>query len=284
MAQAAYAGIAMIELPEPLFVALFAAVFVMFVVVGHLYRSFAALLRERHPKILERIKAEDERSGADHDDSSPAMLSFVWRRHYRRLRDEEVTRAGDRIRVLLIPTFAGFAVLFVAMLYRTYSEDEAGETPPKNPAHSIQALRDRALTLHHEGRIEEAIRVYDEILGPIGADGELVYWRGVAQWKAGREDQALVDFRRVMDLTPGRFDAYMNADRILSRQRRFDDCVDLWTRYLRVVPGDATAHMERGGSHFHRGDFASAHADAQRACDLGKKEACGFAERARARM
>jgi tetratricopeptide (TPR) repeat protein len=274
----------MIEIPEPLLVALGAAIFVMFALVAHLNSSFAALLRKRHPKVLERLEAEDERNGDDPDDSGSAMLLFIWRGQYRRLRDQEVTRAGDRIRLLLVPTFAGFAVLFVAMLYQAYREDEAGETPPANAAHSMQALRDRALTLHHEGRIEEAIRVYDEILGPVGADGDLVYWRGVAHWKAGRENHALVDFRRVMDLTPGRLEAYLNADRILSRQRRFDDCVDLWTRYLRVVPGDATAHMERGGSHFHRGDFASSHADAQRACDLGKKEACGFAERARARM
>ena len=273
----------MIEIPEPLFVALFAAVVVMFALVAYLTSSFAALLRKRHPDALEKLKAEDERDGADPDDSSPAMLRFVWRRQYRRLRDEQVTRAGDRIRLLLVPTLSSFAALFVVMLCRTYCEDEA-ETPQRNTGHPMQELRDRALTLHHQGRIEEAIRVYDEILGPVGADGDLVYWRGVAHWKAGREKEALADFRRVMDLTPGKREAYLNADRILSRQRRFDDCVDLWTRYLRVVPGDATAHMERGGSHFHRGDFASAHADAQRACDLGKKEACGFAERARARM
>jgi Flp pilus assembly protein TadD len=155
---------------------------------------------------------------------------------------------------------------------------------PVAAAQTLQQKRDRALTLHHEGRVEEAIRLYDEILGPVGADGELVHWRGVAHWKAGRENQALVDFRRAMDLDPGRFETYLNADRILSRQRRFDDCVDLWNRYLRVVPGDAAALLERGGSNFHRGDFAAAHADLQRACDLGKKEACGFAESVKAKM
>lgn len=268
-------------LPEPLFYALFAA-FCLMVLVGVFWHwQLEQLLRERHPEILDKLEARD----TDRDDESgTALQRFVWRRTYRRLRDPEVSRIAGRLFGLHIALVAVFAPMFVNGVYEEYVETTDAPPRAEAKAEDWRDKRARALALQKQGRIEEAIRLYDELLGPVGADGELVYWRGVAHWKAGREDMALVDFRRVMDLNPGWFDTYLHADRILSRQRRFDDCVDLWTRYLRVVPGDAAAHLERSGSHFHRGDFAAAHADAKRACELGKKEACPIAERMKARL
>lgn len=267
-------------LPEPLVLALFAAFFVLVLLDVFWLRQLERLLGERHPEVLDKLEARDERKD---EEAGTSLQRFIWRRSYRSLRDPEVSRMAGRLFGLQIAIIAVFAPMFLNGFYETYAETDA---PPHAEAsgEDWQGKRMRAFALHNQGQIEDAIRLYDELLGPVGADGELVYWRGVAHWKAGREDMALVDFRRVMDLNPGWFDTYLHADRILSKQRRFDDCVDLWTRYLRAVPGDATAYLERGGSHFHRGDFAAAHADLKRACETGKKEACDFAERARARM
>jgi tetratricopeptide (TPR) repeat protein len=273
----------LVAIPEHVLMAVFAVVFLLVIVLVYLQREYDRLLRERHPEVSDALAQEDADKGEDDGDTSPAALRFLWRRGYRKLGDDELTRAGDRMRALLVPTLAGFGFVFVGSGYNSFCEETAAERPP-NAAEVMQDKRTQALALHNQGKIEQAIRLYDELLGPAGADAELVYWRGVAHGKAGREDMALVDFRRVMDLDPGRFEAYLYADRILSRQRRFDDCVDVWNRYLRVVPGDATAYMERGGSHYHRGDFAAAHADARRACELGKREACAMAERVKARM
>jgi tetratricopeptide (TPR) repeat protein len=250
-------------------------------------RELDRLLRARHPEVLDALREQDSRHGnPDAQDSSYAMLRYLWRRDYRKLRDPEVARVAGRLRALVL-AFASLLVLTMAGL----SVDEAMTAKSTRAAQRAVAAarapderRELALDLHRKGRLAEAIRAYDELLGPVGADGELVYWRGMAHWKMGEEDRALADFRRVMDLEPGRIDAYLHTDRILSRHRRFDDCVELWTRYLRVVPDDATAHMERGGSHYHRGDFAAAYEDAKRACDLGKKEACPHAERMKARL
>lgn len=268
-------------LSQPLVVALFAAFLVLMLVGIFWYRQLEQLLGERHPEVLDKLEAKDEEKEAE---AGTSLQRFIWRRRYRRLRDPDVSRVAGRLFGLQVALGAVFALLFVNGLYEDFAETT--DAPPRVAANAQdwQDKRARALALHHEGRIEEAIRLYDELLGPVGADGDLVYWRGVAHWRAGREDMALVDFRRVMDLNPGWFDTYLHADRILSKQRRFDDCVDLWTRYLRAVPGDATAHMERGGSHYHRGDFAAAYADANRACELGKKEACPMAEKMKARL
>lgn len=264
-----------------LVIAIVLATFVLLFLVNHWSAELQRLLRLRHPEVLQALDEDGEGRAL-----SPAMLRFLWRREYRTLGDAKVTRIARRLRSLAFAYSSCVVLLFAwdtfpdVMTVASVSGPEARMEDPRAP----DARRETALEHHRKGRYKEAIRVYDELLGPVGADGELVYWRGMAYSGMGNEDKALVDLRRVMDLEPGWIDAYVQADRILSRQRRFDDCVDLWSRYLRAVPGDATAHMERGGAHYHRGDIAAAYEDARRACELGKAEACRYADRMKARL
>jgi tetratricopeptide (TPR) repeat protein len=105
-----------------------------------------------------------------------------------------------------------------------------------------------------------------------------LYRRALVRRDEGRTDEALVDLREVIEREPGMFNAYHAADRILSRLRRFDDCIDLWNRYLRVDPRNAAAVFERGGAHFHLKNYPQALADAKLACELGKQDACKVAD------
>jgi tetratricopeptide (TPR) repeat protein len=261
-------------MPKP-YDLLFWALFIAIIVATVLMLWVTRVLRERHSETYHELELDNWLR----DSGSGALVGFVWRREYVRLRDPAVTRVCDALRVLLAGIAIGFAALFGYARIGDFAEHGTG------PAMDfVGERREAAYGLHRRGRYAEAIAIYDELLGSIGNDAEMVYYRGNARASLKRYDEALVDYRRVMDLDPGKFDAYLNADRILSHQRRFDDCVDLWNRYLRIVPGDASAHMERGGSHFHRGDFASAYADATRACELGKKDACPLAEQMKAKL
>ena len=270
-------------------VLLFVVVFVIFVAMVACVSRLARLLRERHPDKFEELGLEDLRDWRDHDGSGEftlpqSVISFLWRRRFYRLRDDEIVRLSYAMRWMLFAFASGFAALFVSILY---GEIKAGFDPEEGAAPAVASRddrRDRAYTLHRAKRYAEAIAIYDELLGSSGADAELVLWRGMARWHLGRDDEALGDFRRVMDLDPGNVAAYRNSDHILSARGRFDDCVDLWSRYLRVVPGDAEAHYQRGGAHFRRGDLPAATADATRACELGHRTACGQAERMKARQ
>ena len=60
----------------------------------------------------------------------------------------------------------------------------------------------------------------------------------------------------------------------LARERRFAEILPIWDRYLSLHPGDGPAYLERGGTYFNLGRRAEAHADAQRACDLGVNQGC----------
>ena len=262
-------------------VVLFVGVFVILLVMIACVSRLARLLRERHPDRFEELGLEDLRDWRNHDGSSEltlpqSVIRFLWRRRFYRLRDDEIVRLSYAMRWMLFAFASGFALLFASVLYVEIKEGfDPDEAAPAMASRDVR--RDRAYELHRARRYAEAIVIYDALLGGAAADAELVHWRGMARWHLGRHDEALVDFRRVMDLDPGNLEAYRNSDRILSAQKRFDDCVDLWSRYLRVVPGDAEAHYQRGGAHFRRGDLAAAQADATRACELGQREACARA-------
>jgi tetratricopeptide (TPR) repeat protein len=146
-----------------------------------------------------------------------------------------------------------------------------------------QQTREQAFRLHREKRWADAVAAYDDLLAESERDAELHYWRGMARWQLGQPDQALQDFRRVIELEPANFEAHRSADRIPSGQRRWDEILEMWNRYIARTPASADAYFERGGTNFHKGDLVAAQADAARACELGKAEACPWAERLKRR-
>lgn len=162
---------------------------------------------------------------------------------------------------------------------RSDEEEVAAPAPTR-----AEQRRAEAFDLHRKQQPAQAIAIYDELLRDSGDDAELLYWRGMARWKLGDDDAALQDFRRVIDIEPGNFEAHRGADGILSRQKRWDEILAIWNGYIRASPSDAEAYYERGGTHFRKGDLAAAHADAARACELGKAEACNVAGRLKAKL
>jgi hypothetical protein len=100
------------------------------------------------------------------------------------------------------------------------------------------------------------------------------YRRGVELARAGRDDEAVQEFERSIELDPTRFEAYKGLDDLLSRKRDWPTIIDYWTRYLQQAPNDGRAYDERSGTYSHLRDMASAVRDADKACSLGIVEAC----------
>jgi len=275
----------------PIQLILFLFVFVLFCAMYACVGRLARLLRERHADRLEELGLADLRDWGNRPGSEltvpRSVLRFLWRRRFYRLRDDEIVRLSHAMRWLFFAFATGFAVLFCNVMYLGLKaqfgpRERIGDAAPA--VTSREDRRDLAYELHRNGRHAEAIAIYDELQARGSTDGEMLFHSGNAKSMLGQEDAALADYRRVMDLDPGRFAAYLSADRILSRQKRFDDCIDLWTRYLRVVPRDAEAYYERGGSYFHKGELAASLADVRRACELGKAAACRRVEDLEKRM
>lgn len=77
---------------------------------------------------------------------------------------------------------------------------------------------------------------------------------------------------------------YQLLDWLLAREQRFDEIIDFWDQYIQLVPGNASAFMERGGAKYRKGDFKGAHTDAEQAKALGHPDADRAIQLAKRRM
>lgn len=200
-------------------------------------------------------------------------MAMVW--NYRR---EWIPRGYKRF--FHFCHLALFTVLAVTIIRQAPDDDDAA-TP--SSAAAAQAVpnpgREAAFDLHRAQQWPQAIAAYDAVVKAEGEDAEILYWRGMAHWKSAQFDQAYRDFRRVIDLDPTHLDALRNADRLLARQKKWDEVITMWNWYISRQPPNADAYFERGGAYFQKGDMAAAAADAKKACELGKPQGCRMAER-----
>jgi tetratricopeptide (TPR) repeat protein len=215
-----------------------------------------------------------------YDNSRPvgALLRFVLGREDTELHDAEISRLSRFMRWFFCVYVGLFLSLVFVFVHRT-----SGYVVGSESATVQQQRRNDAFRLHRAERWEEAMARYDQLLREWEPDAELHYYRGAVHWKLGHPDQALEDFRRVIDLDPTHFDAHRHADWLLSQQQRWDEVLDMWNAYIAHTPSSAEAYFERGGTNFHKGDVVAAQADAAQACRLGKAEGCVWAERLKTR-
>jgi tetratricopeptide (TPR) repeat protein len=245
-------------------------------------------LRDRYPGVHKELHLDEMWPRGwgwlgRHDNTRAvfALMRFLFSGRYRELDDPYVTDLGTTMRRMFVGSLAIFAM--VVWLIQKVPPPEARTDEPLASVSPHDQVRARAFDLHRAGKHAEAIAAYDEVLRASAADAEALQWRGTAHWKLNRVDAALDDFYRVIELQPTNFEVHIHADRILSNQRRWDDVIVLWTAYLRRMPSDAGAYFERGGAHYRKHDLPSAKADAVRACELGKAEACAMVERLKQR-
>ena len=249
-------------------------------------------LRERHPAKYEQMGLEfmwPQNLGqwlSGYNNSGPvfALLRFLWRREDAELGDLEISSQTTFLRW----HFALYLILFTALVTSILRGAWVMEVRQKQAAIEVanrpEYRRERVFGPAREKRWADTIAAYDALQPESGKDAELTYWRGMAHWGLGRGDQALQDFRRAIELDPAYFDAIRYADRLLSQQQRWDEILELWDRYIDKSPANAEAYFERGGTHFHKGNLAAAQADAAKACELGKAEACAMSEKLKARL
>ena len=121
---------------------------------------------------------------------------------------------------------------------------------------------------------EDAIIIYNEILSAEENNSEILYWRAMAYIAQENTAMALNDLISVSKVDPTNYDAFIYADRIMSKQRRWDEVIELWDRRIKQSPNDAKSYYERAGTYHHKGDNEAAYRDARKACDLGLSEAC----------
>lgn len=261
-------------------------VFAVMALVWYLaLRRLADRLRERHPDTYDELGL-DEASWSE--DSNRALLRFLSGKRHLRLRDPEVSRVAEFMhRLLWIFVVTMLVVVALGLHFAWPDEGEGPASParaqaPAPPTNATAAQRrEEAFTSHRGGRYAEAVKAYDDVERMAGYDGELLYWRAMAQWRLGRLEEAITDFRRLVQLDPTHFEVHQFLGRLLEQAQRRDEALEAWSRYISYAGSDPNGWFERAQVHRRKGNLGEAREDAKKACDLGQSGACAWLERLR---
>ncbi len=149
----------------------------------------------------------------------------------------------------------------------------------------VKGLDHEAWQRHKAGDTSGAIRLLDLALGLEPQNHEVQNRRkwmlvgGTASGATPTPQQAEAAARATLRSTPDDLATLQRLDYALAAQGRFEEVIKLWNDYLTRHPSEGRAFLERGGAYYHLKKLREAHADAQKACELGVSEGCNVARR-----
>jgi tetratricopeptide (TPR) repeat protein len=131
-------------------------------------------------------------------------------------------------------------------------------------AASPQVLFQQAVALHQQGRLPEALEIYDQVIAAAPRFANAFANRGVALRRLGRLDEALESYDRALALDPASADAHANRGNVLQDLGRFEEALASQEAACRLRPGDATFENNLGNAlqSLGRPEDALAHFDA----------------------
>jgi len=164
-----------------------------------------------------------------------------------------------------------------------------GAAAPSAQPPGIDALVQSALTLHQRGKIDEAERLYREILLREPGNAIATHYLGMVAWHRGdlaqgermmresiatdraipdfhnnlglllrdtrRPDEAIACFRRTLEVDPGWIEAFNNLGLTLEAVGRSDEAISAFREAITREPRFAAAHQNLGRALVARGDF-----------------------------
>jgi len=103
--------------------------------------------------------------------------------------------------------------------------------------------------------------------------------RALLLFKQGQPKEAEAEYLECLELDLAFDGCLKSLDWLLGKSQRWDEVAAHWDRFITNNPENASAYLERAGTHRRRRDMEAAYADLRTACDLGSDEACGILKR-----
>jgi Flp pilus assembly protein TadD len=146
-------------------------------------------------------------------------------------------------------------------------------TQPARGLASAAGCRDSAIALQKEGRLQEAVELYQRglALEPNDAVGHRCL--GTAYKAQGRLDLAATCFRRALALCPAFPEAWNNLGNTLAEQGNLAAAAECFLRAARIQPDFAGAHFNYGQALAGLGQFDAAISACRRAIELAPHSA-----------
>jgi predicted TPR repeat methyltransferase len=138
---------------------------------------------------------------------------------------------------------------------------------------------DKAIALHRAGRLEEARRLYDQILAADPGNASVWHFLGVLQHQSGDSEVAVENLTRALDLDPRYADAWNNLGNIYRETNQYDAALRAYERAVEIVPRHADAWNNIGVMRSGRGEYEEAQRAYARAVEMDPAHAAAWQNR-----
>ena len=128
---------------------------------------------------------------------------------------------------------AGLAFLVLAVV-----------TIPRNESSEVQI--ERGVAAHQAGRVDQAKRLYEEVLQNEPANAVAHFNLGVVHQEAGESEQAEDRYRRAIEANPNFAQARFNLAILLERTDRPEEAAESYRAILDINPNEAAVHINLG--------------------------------------
>lgn len=179
----------------------------------------------------------------------------------------ELERASGITQAMLFPDFDGFA--------RLHRED----TPYTEPVAS--GFLNRGLQAFEEGRYDEAITHWDKAIELGHQDSETYRWRAVAKSIFERDEEAIDDYNKTIEIEPG-WDAYYERAIIFLRLKRYQQAIADFSAMIEIEPSRGVAYEGRGEALLRLKRYQQAIADFSKLIEIEPNFAGSYVRRGRA--
>ncbi len=85
-------------------------------------------------------------------------------------------------------------------------------------------------------------------------ESKIHFWRGMIFANSEQYESAMSEYKAAIEINPRYFKAYRSIDYILMRDRKWDEIISYWDKFLELEPDHAQAYYERSGAHHHNKD------------------------------
>ena len=134
----------------------------------------------------------------------------------------------------------------------------------------IQGYYNRGLAYYKAGKYDEAVADYSRVISSTpDANAELYNNRAIAYLKKGDYENAVKDYSTVISMNPRLPEAYHNRGIAYANIGKYDEAIEDYNRVISMKPKDLNVYLSRGVAYTKK-----AMADFRRACDAGSQLAC----------
>ena len=138
---------------------------------------------------------------------------------------------------------------------------------------------DKAISLHRAGRLEDAGRLYEQILAADPGNASAWHFLGVVYHQMGNSDAAVASITRALELDPRYADACNNLGNVYRETDQYDEALRAYERAVEIAPGHADAWNNIGVIRSGRGDYPAAEQAYARALEIDPEHAAAWQNR-----